>query len=167
MLLSENLSLQYIPSSVITSLTSIRLLDLGGTSIKSLPDSFGALKHLVYLRLAKESIGKLPYSITCLKKLEVLDLSECYQMSELPYELDKMTSLIYLDLSFCLQLKCMPCGISALTSLQYLKMERCWKAWQPRPQPRKILRIAMGGRARFQDLHTLKQLKWLALEGWQ
>lgn len=167
MLLSENISLEYVPSGVVTTLTSLRLLDLGGTSIKNLPHNIGALKHLVFLRLAKSPIVKLPDSVTCLKKLEILDLSECYQLSELPYELGKMTSLIYLDLSFCQQLKCMPCGISALTSLQYLKMERCWKTWpQATPPQRKLLRDPMGDRApaRFQDLHPLKHLKWLALE---
>jgi hypothetical protein len=50
------------------------------------------MKHLVFLRLAKAPIGKLPDSITCLKKLEILDLSECYPLSELPYDLNKMTS---------------------------------------------------------------------------
>lgn len=104
-------------SKVVMTLISLRLLNLGGISIKSLPHNFGALKHLVFLRLAKSPIVKLPDSITCLKKLEILDLFEFYQLSEFPYELGKMRSLIYLDLSFCLQLKCIPCGISTLTSL--------------------------------------------------
>jgi hypothetical protein len=170
MLLSESKSLEDIPSSVMRTFTSIRVLDLGGTSIKALPDSFGALKQLVFLRLARAPLTKLPDSITRLKKLQILDLSHCGQLSELPYGLYKMTGLLYLDLSFCPGLNCIPCGISMLTSLQYLKMEKCWKAWQPTPQPRKTLCDLTGGRAeykraaRFNDLHSLKHLKWLALE---
>lgn len=172
MLLSESKSLEEIPSRAMRTLTSIRVLDLGGTSIKTLPDSFGALKHLVFLRLARAPIEKLPDSITRLKKLQILDLSHCGQLSELPYGLHKMTSLIYLDLSFCQGVKYIPCGISTLTSLQYLKMEKCWKVWQQTSQPRTNLCDLRGSRAEykraaiFSDLHNLKHLKWLALEDW-
>lgn len=172
MLLSESKSLEDIPPRVIRTLTSIRVLDLGGTSIKTLPDTFGALKHLVFLRLARTPIEKLPDSITLLKKLQILDLSHCGQLSELPYGLHKMTCLMYLDLSFFQGVKYIPCGISTLTSLQYLKMEKCWKAWQQTPHPRNTLCDLTGGRAEyrrpasFTDLHSLKHLKWLALEDW-
>ncbi|GLJ11728.1 hypothetical protein SUGI_0175540 [Cryptomeria japonica] len=165
MLLSENKSLTHFPSRAMATMTWVRVLDLGGTSIQELPSSFGRMKQLVCLRLARLPIKKLPESITKLRKLQILDLSTCNKLERLPSGIDNLVSLRYLDLSQCQHLQSLPSGISKLTSLQYLRTEGCWQAWEPRIQTQSKLCFRAPERAAcFGDLQTLTQLKWLGLE---
>ncbi|XP_057822907.2 disease resistance protein RFL1-like [Cryptomeria japonica] len=125
MLLSENKNLTIFSARAMATMTRVRVLDLGGTSIQELPSSFGRMKQLVCLRLARLPINKLPESITELNKLQILDLSTCNQLECLPSGIGKLVSLKYLDFCYCQRLQSLPSGISRLLSLQYLRSEGC------------------------------------------
>uniref|UniRef100_A0A0D6QRI0 Uncharacterized protein n=1 Tax=Araucaria cunninghamii TaxID=56994 RepID=A0A0D6QRI0_ARACU len=173
MLLSENKSLTQFPAHAMATMTWVRVLDLGGTSVEQLPSSLGSMKQLVCLRLARVPVKRLPESISKLRKLQIMDLSNCLQLEQLPVGIDKLVSLRYLDLSYCQHLQFLPSGISRLLSLQYLRTEGCWQVWEPRTRMAQSLcqktkaTLNLGAEEKaacFKDLHTLVQLKWLGLE---
>ena len=69
----------------VSSFKFLRLLDLNGTGISSVPHSIGKLKLLRYLNLSgNNSIKMLPNFITRLHNLETLNLSCCRGLIELP-----------------------------------------------------------------------------------
>ena len=87
--------------------------------LRSLPESVGCLKQLVYLSLAEVPIKRLLASFKNLAALQILDLQSS-EITELLSDLHRLRSLSYLDLDECSELKCLPYGISSLTSLQCL-----------------------------------------------
>lgn len=142
-----------IPRKVIGSMISLKVLDLNGLSVKSLPKSVGCLKQLVCLNLRGVPIKRLPAAVTNLASLQILDL--CWSgITELPCGIDKLRSLRYLDLSYCDDLQCLPRSISRLTSLQYLDTWKSRNVWTKHDKKKG---------ASINDLRSLTQLKTLRL----
>ncbi|GLJ28788.1 hypothetical protein SUGI_0567570 [Cryptomeria japonica] len=100
LLLAWNPSLKEIPKEVIGNMTALRVLDLSGTALRSLPENMGCLKHLVCLRLRSVPIKRLPNSVAALKSLRVLDLDHS-DLIQLPVGISMLTSLQLLNVSFC------------------------------------------------------------------
>lgn len=146
-----------IPKRVMGSMVSLKVLNLSGTSLKSLPDSVGDLKQLVHMNLGETLIKALPDSLTNLINLQILTLAGT-SITELPYGLHKLASLKFLDLMGCKDLQYVPCSISKITSLQSLKMTTCNRLWTK----------SVGNRwekvACIDNIASLKQLKTLYLQ---
>ncbi|GKV31669.1 hypothetical protein SLEP1_g40342 [Rubroshorea leprosula] len=104
----------------ILKMLSLKVLDLSGTAIETIPNSISELKNLSTLRL--QLCKKLKYlpSLANLKGLKKLDLHRA-GIEVLPQGMEMLISLEYLDLLFCPNLKEIQTGILLnLSSLQYL-----------------------------------------------
>ncbi|TVU23538.1 hypothetical protein EJB05_25912 [Eragrostis curvula] len=80
-------------------LSYVRVLNLGGSSIKHISDYIGSLIHLRLLFLHNTNITILPDSIGLLKNLQTLDLSDCASLHNLPLELTRLCNLRHLLLN--------------------------------------------------------------------
>lgn len=99
----------------------LRVLDLHSLGVKIVPRSISKLRHLRYLDLSdNEDLERLPVSVSRLHNLEVLILNRCIRLQRLPRDIDKLVNLRRLSLCGCAGLTCMPFGIGKLTSLQEL-----------------------------------------------
>ncbi|GKV31674.1 hypothetical protein SLEP1_g40347 [Rubroshorea leprosula] len=120
LILSSNPNLSEIPESFFGEMLTLKVLDLSGTAIETLPNSISELKNLSTLRL--QLCKKLKYlpSLANLKGLKKLDLHKA-GIEVLPQGMEMLISLEYLDLLFCPNLKEIQTGILLnLSSLQYL-----------------------------------------------
>ncbi|XP_056694852.1 probable disease resistance protein At4g27220 [Spinacia oleracea] len=98
--LQRNSSLRVIPTSFFDSMSTLKILNLSKTRIKSLPDSFSRLKSLQVLLLRDcERLLVLPSSIGFHKSLKVLDLQGT-EVTHLPDSIGKLESLKQLRVSF-------------------------------------------------------------------
>ncbi|WVZ49723.1 hypothetical protein U9M48_001054, partial [Paspalum notatum var. saurae] len=77
----------------------IRVLDLNGSVIKSVPSCIGRLIHLRLLDLDGTNISSLPESIGCLANLQILNLQRCDSLHSLPCGITRLCSLRCLGLS--------------------------------------------------------------------
>jgi Leucine-rich repeat (LRR) protein len=157
LLMARNTNFKEFPGKLMRRMTSLKILDLSDTSIKSLPESLGYLKQLVCLRLVGLPIKRLPTSLTNLVRLEILDLMKS-GVTELPADLHKLTSLRCLHLRTCLHLQGLPLKISLVTSLQYLTIDRCTRLFQ-RGENNKCKKLAS-----INNLCSLTQLKILFIQ---
>ncbi|KAA8525334.1 hypothetical protein F0562_007189 [Nyssa sinensis] len=73
----------------------LKVLDLRGTSLETVPNEVVKLLHLRYLSLRETNVKMLPKSIGNLQKLETLDLKGTY-VTELPIEIQKLQQLRHL-----------------------------------------------------------------------
>ncbi|XP_059646501.1 disease resistance protein RPM1-like isoform X1 [Cornus florida] len=73
----------------------LKVLDLKGSSLETLPDDVVKLFHLRYLSLRETKIKMLPKSIGKLENLETLDLKDTH-VTELPVEILKLQRLRHL-----------------------------------------------------------------------
>ena len=93
--------------------------------ITQLPESIGNCTELEEINLTGASITSLPKSITKLKKLTKLDLSQCLNLKSLPADIGAMSALTQLDLEVVLpnigQISVLPDSIVNLTNLTELK----------------------------------------------
>ncbi|GKV31698.1 hypothetical protein SLEP1_g40369 [Rubroshorea leprosula] len=120
LILSSNPNLSEIPESFFGEMLTLKVLDLSGTAIETVPNSISELKNLSTLRL--QLCKKLKYlpSLANLRGLKKLDLHRA-GIEVLPQGMGMLISLEYLDLLFCPNLKEIPTGILLnLSSLQYL-----------------------------------------------
>ncbi|KAM1289538.1 hypothetical protein ACFX2I_016783 [Malus domestica] len=106
---------------MLTNFVYLRLLDLNGCDVTSLPDALGDLICLRYLDLSYTPIDRLPRRASGLVSLQTLNLIGCYNLRYLPF-LGKMTCLRHLNLTGCEQLTDMPAGIERLHQLQTLPL---------------------------------------------
>ncbi|KAF7847351.1 hypothetical protein BT93_L3061 [Corymbia citriodora subsp. variegata] len=117
---------QFVPSGC----QLLRVLDLGGSSLRKFPQEIPVLFHLKYLSLRGTKVTIIPRSIGKLQNLETLDLKHTL-VSELPVEITKLKKLQYLlvysyaeytpSRPFCSTTGFLaPQGIGALASLQKL-----------------------------------------------
>lgn len=101
---------------LLSSLSSLRVLDLAAVDCENLPDSLGELSDLRYLRLGVSS-EYLPRSITNLKELQTLDLRQS-NVIVLPRGFNKLVGLRHLYTGD--RLLDLPPKFGELTSLQTL-----------------------------------------------
>ncbi|KAF5387303.1 hypothetical protein D9757_005752 [Collybiopsis confluens] len=80
----------------LSSLPSLRQLNLSHNNIKILPPTIGDLEHLEILSCADNTLEKLPPCIGRLKRLEFLDVHE-NNLTELPGELWACASLVKIN----------------------------------------------------------------------
>ncbi|KAL0425728.1 UNVERIFIED_CONTAM: Disease resistance protein [Sesamum radiatum] len=122
LLLQWNQELEEIPDGFLAAFMSLKILDLSGCYIKSLPsclDRHVELRALVLVNCS--SLETLP-SLWGLAKLQVLVCSGT-GISTLPQGMGKLTSLRHLDLSFNLNLEAIPAEVMpGLSKLEYLDM---------------------------------------------
>ena len=100
----------------------MRVLDLHGLKIVTVPNSIDKLAYLKYLDLSENDIEVLPSSISRLLNLETIKLSKCGKLKELPSSIQKLVNLKHLDIYGCDSLTHMPRGLGELTSLQTLQL---------------------------------------------
>lgn len=129
LLMDGNKDLTKIPKKVMGSMFSLKVLDLSGTSVQSLPESVGSLKQLACLLLSRTPIKLLPVSFTNLVNLEILDLSRS-SITELPTGLHNLKTLRHLAMDKCVHLHYLPCSFSRLTTLRVLSMYGCATVWE-------------------------------------
>ncbi|KAA8517962.1 hypothetical protein F0562_015436 [Nyssa sinensis] len=100
------------------------MLDLGDSCFEALPSSISHLKHLRFLDISNnQSIISFPNTICKLQSLQTLFLN-CTRLEKLPRDFGDLVSLRFLALTT--QLKCLPAkGIGSLTSLRYLQIDHC------------------------------------------
>ncbi|TVU23542.1 hypothetical protein EJB05_25916, partial [Eragrostis curvula] len=97
-------------------LSYVRVLDLGGSSLQTIPDSIGSLIHLRLFFLYGTNITCLPESVGLLKNLQTLSLSGCASLHKLPLALTRLCNLRHLLLSGTL-IKLVPKGLARLKFL--------------------------------------------------
>ncbi|PKI53223.1 hypothetical protein CRG98_026355 [Punica granatum] len=102
---------------------NLRALRIRAVNIKAISKSISKLKHLRSLDLSEnKELTSLPNSISRLCNLEILNLSSCHKLKGLPRGITKLVNLRQLDLIDCYALTHMPRGIGKLTSLQMLNV---------------------------------------------
>nr|XP_019703709.1 putative disease resistance protein RGA1 [Elaeis guineensis] len=101
-------------------LGQLRVLDLTGTGLESLPDSIGNLLHLRHLDLDRTNVKNLPERIGRLQNLQTLNLSGCKSLHSLPKAVTCLRNLRCLRLPGT-PLSHLPKGIGKLRNLVYLE----------------------------------------------
>jgi disease resistance protein RPS2 len=113
--------LKEIPEAFLHGLTSLKVLDLGGTQLKSLPLSLWELKQLEFLNLSWTEIENLHGGTGNLYSLQFLYISHCIKLRSLPSQIGKLESLKYLDYSNCDNLKVVPKEITRLSNCKIVQ----------------------------------------------
>ncbi|WVZ07584.1 hypothetical protein V8G54_020930 [Vigna mungo] len=136
----------------------LRVLDLRGSTCKTLPRAIAKMKHLRYLDISENpNIKRLPDSICKLQSLQVLSLKTCKKLEILPKGFRKLISLRSLE--FSTKQTILPVNeIAQLGSLEYLYIESCHNV------------ESIFGDVKFPSLKTLcvgdcQGLKSLSLDG--
>ncbi|KAL5204128.1 hypothetical protein ABZP36_008999 [Zizania latifolia] len=106
-------------NSLFVTLPNVRILDLFGALVKSIPDCIGGMIHLRLFDLNTTSISCLPESIGSLKNLQTLNLSECTTLHKLPLAITKLCNLRQLGLRGT-PISEVPKGIGSLKFLNHL-----------------------------------------------
>ncbi|CAN0892493.1 Putative disease resistance protein At1g58400 [Linum grandiflorum] len=97
----------------------LRVLDLEGAKIKSIPDELGDLIHLTYLGLKHNDIADLPVTISNLNALETLDIRWCGRLTSLSGEILNLIRLKHIKMFKNMGVRGMklPEGIARFTDL--------------------------------------------------
>ncbi|KAK1578137.1 hypothetical protein Q3G72_027839 [Acer saccharum] len=123
--LQRNYRLRMIPPSFFDSMTSLKVLNLSKTRVKSLPETLFKLEDLQVLILRDcERLVKLPSEVCHLKHLEVLDLQGT-EINKLPVEIGELTSLRHLKVSFYGSIDYSDSMIDFVSKLEELVVEDC------------------------------------------
>ncbi|CAI9088510.1 OLC1v1022849C1 [Oldenlandia corymbosa var. corymbosa] len=129
LLLQGNESLEHIPEEFLQAFLSLKVLDLSGCSIKSLPQSFG---ELIELRALIISQCKYLEEIPSVRKLGKLQLLNCRStnLKALPEGMERLTNLRQLDLSDINNTTVIRAGtLAALYNLEILSMRKSTNKW--------------------------------------
>ena len=110
-----------VDSSMFSSLTHLRTLNLSKCGFKRLPGDIGNLILLRYLELSNNPLVELPDTICNLCNLQTLKMETgCGSLEELPKGMGKLVNLRNLYIGGCQSLRGLPKGIRRLTNLQIL-----------------------------------------------
>ncbi|XP_062182780.1 putative disease resistance protein RGA4 [Phragmites australis] len=109
-----------VENTIFRRLPYIRVLDLTGTLIQSIPSCIGNLIHLRLLDLNGTDISYLPESIHGLINLQILNLQRCYELHSLPSAITRLCNLRCLGLKHT-PINQVPKGIGKLKSLNDLQ----------------------------------------------
>ncbi|XP_058001364.1 disease resistance protein At4g27190 isoform X2 [Hevea brasiliensis] len=155
-LLLQGNPLEAVPERFLQGFQALRVLNLSGTRLLSLPLSLLQLNDLRVL-LLKECyyLEELP-SLDRLSKLQVLDLCAT-RIRELPRGIEQLSQLRQVNLSRTHCLKNIPAGtISRLSALEVLDMTLSDYHWDVREQLKE-------GEATFEELMNLQKLVVLSV----
>ncbi|KAK3408829.1 hypothetical protein EUGRSUZ_J00987 [Eucalyptus grandis] len=161
--------LQNIPENFLRGFGALKVMNLGGTQVRSLPVSLLHLRDLRALLLRScNHLEELP-PLGSLTKLCILDLHDT-SIKQLPEGMDQLTNLKKLDLSYTLNLEFVLAEtVSKLTSLEFLDVMESGYRWliKPRP-PMSYFEIYLQERhkeqrATVEDLQSLQRLSVLYL----
>nr|XP_008382282.2 probable disease resistance protein At4g27220 [Malus domestica] len=121
---------QEIPSKFFEGMEELKVLDVTGFHIPSLPLSFKSLKHLHTLYLAFSELVDITL-VGQLTNLKIFSLLKS-KIKELPKEIGQLTRLQLLELTGCSELVLIPPDvISSLTRLEDLRMGiKSFKQWE-------------------------------------
>nr|XP_028964456.1 disease resistance protein At4g27190-like [Malus domestica]XP_028964457.1 disease resistance protein At4g27190-like [Malus domestica] len=132
LILSDNYmgNSQEIPSKFFEGMKELKVLDVSGIRIPSLPPSLLSLKYLHTLCLDHCELEDIAL-VGQLTNLKILSLLQS-EVKELPKEIRQLTSLQLLDLTCCSKLVLIPPdAISCLTRLEDLRMGiKSFKQWE-------------------------------------
>lgn len=118
-----------LPNNFFEETKELRVLDLGYSCLKSLPQSLCFLPNLRALHLVGADLEDIDF-IGELRKLKVLDFAGS-TLERLPEQIGQLTRLQMLNLSKCHKLKVIPSNvISRLVNLEELNMERSFNDWK-------------------------------------
>ncbi|AEE85312.1 putative protein [Arabidopsis thaliana] len=157
LLLQGNSHVKEVPNGFLQAFPNLRILDLSGVRIRTLPDSFSNLHSLRSLVLRNcKKLRNLP-SLESLVKLQFLDLHES-AIRELPRGLEALSSLRYICVSNTYQLQSIPAGtILQLSSLEVLDMAGSAYSWGIKGEERE-------GQATLDEVTCLPHLQFLAIK---
>ncbi|CAG7887795.1 unnamed protein product [Brassica rapa] len=156
LLLHGNSLLQEALKGFLQAFPALRILNLSGSSVNSLPQSCLQLSslHSLFLRGCAD-LTDLP-SLETLAKLELLDLCGTH-IKEFPKGLEKLESFKHLDLSRTGHLKTIPARIvSRLSSLETLDMTSSHYHWSVEGEEQE-------GQATLEELACLECLQVLSI----
>ncbi|KAF7847996.1 hypothetical protein BT93_L2383 [Corymbia citriodora subsp. variegata] len=117
--------IQELPESIGRSGSSLEELDISGTGISELPDSFGNLQRLRVLKMDYCFIGKFPSFIWRLRSLEEIRASSCRNLEgEIPGDIKELINLRILTLRYS-AISSLPPEIKHLSKLETLDLLHC------------------------------------------
>ncbi|XP_045793316.1 disease resistance protein RGA2-like [Trifolium pratense] len=118
----ENDSLEHVLFPMSTSVRTILLFSKGaGLDNEALLDTWvSRYKYLRYLDINVSSFETLPDSISKLKHLRILVLTNNRNIKRLPHSVSKLHNLQVLQFDGCTELEALPRGLGKMIGLQYL-----------------------------------------------
>jgi hypothetical protein len=109
--------------------TSLRILNLWGSAVPSLPDALGNLRNLEFLYLqSHRNLAELPESLGDLTCLTSFKIEHCPKLLKLPESIGNLKDLRELRIYQCRQVKTLPESIGNLKNLEKLiiiDFEKC------------------------------------------
>ncbi|KAH9754170.1 Disease resistance protein [Citrus sinensis] len=118
-----------IPNNFFERMMQVRVVNLTGMFLRSLPSSLGLLSNLRTLSLCGFILPDISV-VGGLKKLEILCLRGSY-IKKLPVEVGELTWLKLLDLRDCCYLEVIPPNIlSKLSHLEELYIDQSFRYWE-------------------------------------
>ncbi|XP_030941459.1 disease resistance protein At4g27190-like [Quercus lobata] len=128
LLLQENSNLMQIPIGFFNKLNNLKVLDISGLQIESLPPSIGLLQNLCTLYMDRCKSKDISI-FGGLKKLEILSLRKS-RIGSIPKELAELSELRMLDMTSCLHMETIsPQIISRLQVLEELYLHGSFCQW--------------------------------------
>uniref|UniRef100_A0A2N9EA06 RRM domain-containing protein n=2 Tax=Fagus sylvatica TaxID=28930 RepID=A0A2N9EA06_FAGSY len=129
LLLQENSNLKEVPSSFFNRMNTLKVLDISGLQVFSLPPSIGLLHNLCTLYMDRCKSKDISI-LGGLKKLEIISLKKSL-IDTFPEELAELAELRMLDMTSCAHIQTIsPKVISRLQGLEELYLQGSFCQWR-------------------------------------